>query len=731
MEGLFLSVLNMSLTASYVIAAIILTRLFLKKAPKVISYMLWAVAGFRLVFPFSFESVFSLIPFKTTPIPADIAMQPMPRGDSGIIIVDNAVSRVLPAATPAASVSPLQIWQAVGAYLWLAGIAVMLIYSVVSIILLKHQLHGAVLTEGNICEADSLKTPFVLGIFSPRIYIPAGLTAEEKVYIIQHEKTHIRGFDHIIKPFAFFILSIHWFNPLVWIAFLLMSSDMELSCDERVIKEMGNKIKKAYSTSLLSLAMGKRILNGSPLAFGEGNVKGPIKNVLNYRKSSFWIILSAVIAVVVVSISLLANPKNDGFTLNNETLSFKSTETNLIKLGTIAFDEYMSSLTSEKMPVNERIASYKLNDISLLAGDINEFCVSLNYDFTTDNDNYVNPARGAKGKGTWSDNYLEIRVKKIGKDAYEIVSVGAGGGGQGLSPVENSVSYELIKLVNGDVLHTISPLSGDNAKLVEDIIMNYMIKSAAWPGVDIMTLKECYLLHATHSGGTLTDYYAYLHDGKAVVQIGEDGLYSLIDDGLYEKLVKLIESSTTTVGGTDGPLEVNVLKQTTIEPTYPEWSPEQSIGVGMASLDYASDDIVIFHGYFGLFVYDLNSLQIIRSLDLKPLNCDATQGSNFCEVSVSMDGNTVQLHPMSSDTMYVYTVSDNILRETTYERMRERFGSNFVPIEDVIDSEKLGVYSYHAVKFDTGEYGYLHTYDWTLSTLSYVRGDMMYALFGK
>lgn len=166
-----------------------------------------------------------------------------------------------------------------------------------------------------------------------------------------------------------------------------------------------------------------------------------------------------------------------------------------------------------------------------------------------------------------------------------------------------------------------------------------------------------------------------------------------------------------------------------LEPTSPKLSPGQSIGVDMVQLDYASEDIVIFHDYFGLFVYDLNSKQIVRSLDLNPIGCTATQGDNYCEVLVSTDGNTVQLHPMSSKNMYVYTVSDNTLREVIYERMENRF-TGFVDIVDVIDYQKAGNYSHHAVRFDTGEYGYLHTSDWTLGTLTYVRGgDMLYRLF--
>lgn len=508
MENIFLSVLNMSLTGSYVIVAIMLARLLLKRVPKIVSYTLWAVAGFRLIFPFSFESVFSLIPFNSAPIPADIAMQPIPRVDSGIPTVDNAVSHVLPTIPPTASVNPLQICVTVGSYLWFVGIMVMLIYSIISIILQKRRLKGAMLIESNIYEADNLKTPFVLGLFRPIIYIPKGLSEEEKYYIVLHEWTHIRRCDHMVKFFAYFILCLYWYNPLVWVAFLLMVTDMEMSCDEWVLKEMGGNIKKAYSTSLLSLATGQHLVNSSPLAFGEGNIERRIKNVLNFKKPVAWVIIVAIIFVVVLSVGFATNRDND-------------------------------------------------------------------------------------------------------------------------------------------------------------------------------TASE-------------------------------------------------LQSNTSQTSGSNQEASPYALQQTVLEPTAAEWSTEQSIDiVGIPELDYASDDIVVFHGYFGLFVYDLDTQQIIRSLDLEPLKCAAIQGDDYCEVTVSKDGNTVQLHRLSSENMYVYTVSDNTLRELKYERINDRFGSNFVPIEDVVDSKNLGNYSYNAVKFDTGEYGYLYISDWTLGTLSYVRGDMIYKLFDK
>ena len=301
MEKVFLSVLNMSLTASFIIAAIMLVRLPLKKAPKLISYALWAVAGFRLAFPFTLESVFSLIPFKAAPIPRDIAMQAVPRIDSGITAIDNLVSSALPAATPAASANPLQLWVAVGAYVWIIGLAAMLIYSVVSIILLKRRLRGAVCVEGNLYEASNLKTPFVIGLFNPKIYIPSKLSEEERGYIVLHERTHIRRRDHAVKMLAYLVLCLHWFNPLAWAAFVLMGADMEMSCDERVMKELGMGIKSAYSMSLVRVAAGRRIINGSPLAFGEGGMKERIKNVLNFKKRSRIVIITAIALVAVLT----------------------------------------------------------------------------------------------------------------------------------------------------------------------------------------------------------------------------------------------------------------------------------------------------------------------------------------------------------------------------------------------------------------------------------------------
>lgn len=311
MIDLFLSILNMSIKASYVILFVMLIRLLLKKAPKFISYVLWGAVAFRLIIPFTFESIFSIMPksTNTNPIPRDIVYQKTPQIKSGIEAMDNIVNSSLPAPSAIASVNPMQIYIHIGSYIWIIGIVTLLIYSLVSVIRLKRQFKDVQWLENNIFEADNLKTPFVLGVIKPKIYLPAGLNNEERAYIILHEQTHIRRKDHVIKIIAFIVLSIHWFNPLVWIAFVLMSKDMELSCDEHVLKEMQEDIKKPYANSLLSLAMGGRIIKGSPLGFGEGNVKERIKNVLNYKKPSLWVIVVSIIIIAVILVTLITNPK--------------------------------------------------------------------------------------------------------------------------------------------------------------------------------------------------------------------------------------------------------------------------------------------------------------------------------------------------------------------------------------------------------------------------------------
>ena len=310
MDKLFLHIINMSITSSYVILFVMIIRLLLKRFPKIFSYALWSVVLFRLISPVSIEGIISLIPVSRV-VPQDLAYMTKPEINSGIAAIDNSVNNILPPAAPTASVNPMQIWLAIGKTVWLLGIFLLIVYSIFTTVKLYKKLRNARLIRDNIYKTDKFKTPFVFGIIRPKIYLPVNLSEIEKTYIIFHEQTHIRRFDHVIKLIYFLATCIHWFNPLVWIAFYLMSEDMELSCDESVIKKMGKDIKTEYSSSLLSMSTGRKILGGSPIAFGENNTEGRIKNVLSYKKPALWVLILVSIVIVIFIIGLITNPESN------------------------------------------------------------------------------------------------------------------------------------------------------------------------------------------------------------------------------------------------------------------------------------------------------------------------------------------------------------------------------------------------------------------------------------
>ena len=235
-----------------------------------------------------------------------------PAADVGFGRINHLVNSSLPSAIPAASANPLQIIMEIAGLIWAAGIAALLIYSIVSYLKATNNLKTATHVRNNIFETDRITTPFVCGFIKPKIYVPAGIGSNELSYILAHEQTHIDRFDYLIKPLAFLALIVHWFNPLMWLSFALMSNDMEMSCDECVIKKMGSAAKSGYSYSLLSLSVKRSgLILGSPLAFGESNIKPRIKNILNYKKPALWVVVLAVVATVSLLVALTANPKGE------------------------------------------------------------------------------------------------------------------------------------------------------------------------------------------------------------------------------------------------------------------------------------------------------------------------------------------------------------------------------------------------------------------------------------
>ena len=316
--------LNMSLTASVVIVLVLLLRLLLKKAPKVISYALWGIVLFRLICPVSIESSFSLFSLLDTPVvesgtltsrieyvPNDIVHTEYPNIVLPVPGVEDAINNTLPQGEEQLRADPLEAPMAIATYVWMAGVIGMGIYAAASYIQLRRKLITASPLRESIYLVDDITSPFVMGLFRPKIYLPSSVEEQEQSYILMHEQHHIRRFDHIIKALAFFALCIHWFNPLVWIAFIMAGRDMEMSCDEAVVKKMGDSVLADYTASLLSLATGKHIIAGTPLAFGEGDAKGRIRNLANWKKPAFGIIAVAVVACGIFAVCLLTNPKQE------------------------------------------------------------------------------------------------------------------------------------------------------------------------------------------------------------------------------------------------------------------------------------------------------------------------------------------------------------------------------------------------------------------------------------
>ena len=313
MENIFISLLNTSITAGYLVIAVMLLRPILKKAPKYIRCILWGLVGLRLILPFSMESVLSLIP-SAEPIPPEIVTSPAPVIHSGITFVNSAVNPVISqsfAPAPEASVNPMQVVMAVAWNVWLLGVIAMVIYSLVSFFLLKRKLREAIKGSGNVWLCDRVSTPFLLGLFRPRIYLPSDLKEADKTYVLAHENAHIRRKDHWWKPLGFLLLTVYWFNPLMWVAYIFLCRDIEFACDEKVIKELGTDCKCAYSEALINCSVPRRMISACPVAFGEDGVKGRIKSVLNYKKPAFWIILVAIIVCIVVAVCFLTNPHSD------------------------------------------------------------------------------------------------------------------------------------------------------------------------------------------------------------------------------------------------------------------------------------------------------------------------------------------------------------------------------------------------------------------------------------
>lgn len=312
MSEIFLKIINMSISASYIVLAVLLLRLLLKKAPKWITVVLWGIVSVRLVCPFSIESVLSLIPSSEVVSP-NIMTDKTPTINTGIPIINSTLNPVIGDSftpNPGDSANPLQVLIPILTAIWIVGMVALLIYTVISYARVRRKIGTAVLLHENIYQSENVVSPFVLGIIKPKIYLPFNINEKDMEHVVAHEMAHIRRKDHLWKPLGFILLTLHWFNPLMWLGYVLLCRDIEIACDEKVIKELDHDARADYSQALLTCSVNRRTIAACPLAFGEVVVKDRVKSVLNYKKPAFWIIIAAIVACVVVAVCFLTNPLN-------------------------------------------------------------------------------------------------------------------------------------------------------------------------------------------------------------------------------------------------------------------------------------------------------------------------------------------------------------------------------------------------------------------------------------
>ncbi len=323
MNAVFSKVLDMSLTASFVILAVLAVRYFLRRSPKVISYALWAVVLFRLLCPISLTAPISLLGVIQPKVTVHevgtshvsylpetiIPVMPADEGENAAT-VEREPAPIAPTAAEDKT-EPAWNWMTAAAWVWLAGVCVMVVYSLVSYWRLRRCLTEASQIEPRIFLADGIPTPFVMGILKPAIYLPSDTPTEEKAYILAHERHHIRRGDHVIKLMAFAGLCVHWFNPLVWVAFFLANQDMEMSCDEAVIRKLGPEIRADYAQTLIRMASSRPVIAGMPLAFGEGDTKSRVKNMVKWKQPKTWVIVVSVMLCILAAVFCAVNPREE------------------------------------------------------------------------------------------------------------------------------------------------------------------------------------------------------------------------------------------------------------------------------------------------------------------------------------------------------------------------------------------------------------------------------------
>ncbi len=371
MKFFFEGILEQSINGGWVILIVLLLRTLLKRAPKWSQELLWGLVAIRLLLPFSIESKFSLVPQKEA-----IETIAIPTLGKPIEFLQNGGDYVRETVPPSPINHEPTSWSiftpdAIG-WIWLAGIAAILIFSVVRLLQLRRKLKEALLLQENIYLCDHVDSPFILGILRPKIYFPSTLSPEEYEPVLAHERAHLKRKDHWIKPLAFLLATCFWFHPLVWVAYFFFCRDLELACDEKAIKDYDLAARKTYTETLLRFGTGRSRALYQPLAFGESNIKGRIKNIVSYKKPTLWIIIGALILCIIAGVCLLTDPKsNADFDLDDiGTMNIGAEmprliygdDTKVILTGTFGLLQY----DVENQEILHRVPMERLKKISLL-----------------------------------------------------------------------------------------------------------------------------------------------------------------------------------------------------------------------------------------------------------------------------------------------------------------------------------------------------------------------------
>ena len=374
MSSLFLKIVNMSIAASWLILAVVLLRVVLREAPKWINVLLWGAVAIRLLCPITIESNLSMVPSAEV-FPNEVVSGPSFDVNTSFNIVDTQINDYLGdryfegVTVPANNGANITTILSVA---WIVGIFTFAVFALVSYRKIHNKVRPSLNVRDNIWICDDIQTPFILGCFKPKIYIPSGTDEVQLPHIIAHENAHLKRCDHWWKPLGYLVLAIHWFNPLVWIAYILLCRDIELACDEKVIRELNQSESISYSETLLSCSVNRRTILVCPLAFGEVGVKERVKRVLNYKKPAFWIVVVAIIAAIVTAVCFLTNPKTigDSITLveqstpgNGNAFTYDTTFGQSVMSGTVYAEQWSNGTCTKSTPA---VLTSEVDEINIL-----------------------------------------------------------------------------------------------------------------------------------------------------------------------------------------------------------------------------------------------------------------------------------------------------------------------------------------------------------------------------